>query len=240
MERINKLLAHAGVASRRGVDALIRDGKITVNGKVVTELGLRIDPGKDSVKVSGRRVPLRAEPHVYFMLNKPRGVVSTVSDPQGRRTVRELLKQIKQRLFPVGRLDYASEGLLLMTNDGDLARDLTHPSTHVPKGYRVKVRGRPDEKALQRLREGVFVDGKKTAPCEVRIEKRGEHSWLRMTLFEGRNQQIRKMMLAIRHPVLKLKRVSIGGLGLGDLETGQYRPLTPREVERLRSACQSG
>lgn len=236
MERINKLLARAGVASRRGVDELIRQGEITLNGSVVTELGVKVDPAVDAIKVSGKRVQLQPEMTVYYMLNKPRGVVSTLSDPEERPTVKELLKGVRSRVFPVGRLDFNSEGLMLMTNDGELARALTHPSSHIPKRYRVKVKGRPEDNSLQKLRNGLYIDGRKTQPIEVSRSSSADHTWLNMTLYEGRNQQIRKMMLAIRHPVLKLRRVAIGGVELGDLPVSEFRPLSEAELRRLRRA----
>jgi pseudouridine synthase len=236
MERINKLLARAGVASRRGVDDLIRQGLVTLNGKIVTELGIQIDPAVDAIKVSGKRVQLNPETAVYYMLNKPRGVVSTLSDPEGRPTIKQILRGVKARVFPVGRLDFNSEGLILMTNDGEMARALTHPSSHVSKRYSVKVKGRPDDAALQKLRNGLYIDGRKTMPIEVSRSSSADHTWLNMTLREGRNQQIRKMMLAVRHPVLKLRRTSISGVELGDLASAEFRPLTEVELRRLRKA----
>lgn len=236
MERINKLLAHAGVASRRGVDALILEGRVTVNGSVISELGVKIDPHADAVKVDGRRVHLSPGTRLYLMLHKPGGVVTTLDDPEGRPTVRDLLRGIRGRVFPVGRLDYHSEGLLFLTNDGDWAQDLMHPRHHVAKGYRVKVRGTPSTSTLERLSSGIRLEGRRTRPAEFRVARPGTNTWLDVVLYEGRKNQLRRMLRAVGHPVGKLRRLSIGGVELGTLPAGRFRHLTPGELQRLKGA----
>lgn len=236
MERLNKFLAGAGVASRRGADELIRAGRVTVNGAVVEELGTRVDPEADAVKVDGRRVMARSGPPVYILLNKPRGVMTTLEDPEGRPTVRGLLRGSWPRVYPVGRLDFNTEGLLLLTNDGELARLLMHPSSGVPKVYLAKVRGAPDEAALRRLAEGIPLDGRRTAPATARITRPGANAWLEISVTEGRNRLVRRLLEAIGHPVVKLRRVRYGPISLGDLPPGRHRTLTQDEVERLRTA----
>jgi len=239
VERINKLLARAGVASRRAVDGLISAGRVSVNGRVVQELGTRIDPARDAIRVDGRRVHLAARTKIYLMLHKPRGVVTTLDDPEGRTTVRELLRGIRGRVFPVGRLDYHSEGLLFLTNDGTWAQDLTHPGRHVPKRYRVKVRGTPSQQTLQRLAQGILLDGRRTAEAEFRCSRPGANAWLDVTLFEGRKNQIRRMLRSSGHPVVKLRRLAVGGVELGDLPPGRFRHLTELEMKRLRRAVRA-
>jgi len=236
MERINKLLARAGVASRRGADELIRAGRVTVNGSVVVELGTRVDPAHDALKVDGRRVHLETGSRVYLMLHKPREVVTTLSDPQGRPTIVDYLHGVRGRVFPLGRLDFLSEGLLLLTNDGDWAQALMHPSSHVEKAYRVKVRGIPSPQTLAKLSQGIRLEGRRTAPAEFKLARGGSHAWLEVTLREGRNNQIRRMLEAVRHPVFRLKRVSIGKVGLGQLPAGRLRHLTTTELKLLKGA----
>jgi len=239
MERLNKLLARAGVASRRAVDRLIEEGRVSVNGSPVAELGSRVDPEQDNVKVDGRRIELRPRAFSYFMLNKPKGCVTTLSDPEGRPTVSDLLQRVRARVFPVGRLDYHSEGLLLLTDDGDLANVLTHPRHGVAKTYSVKVRGTPDAPALERLRRGVSLDGRRTLPAKVAMTQRGPNSWLEITIKEGRKQQVRRMFESQGHLVVKLRRIRYGGLELGDLAPGELRRLGERELERLRRSAAS-
>jgi pseudouridine synthase len=239
MERLNKVLARAGLASRRGADHLIREGRVSVNGKVVDELGLRVDPARDAIKVDGKRLPPPPSSNTYLILNKPRGCVTTLSDPEGRDTVKRFLRGVPGRVFPVGRLDYHSEGLLIFTDDGELARDLMHPRSHVPKTYAVKVRGIPGPAALSRLRHGVSIDGRRTLPARVEFSRRGANPWLEVTIVEGRKHQVRRMLLAVGHPVLKLRRIRYDGLRLGDLPPGGLRPLRPDEVARLREAIRS-
>lgn len=248
-ERLQKIIARAGVTSRRKAEELISTGRVSVNGKVVTELGEKADSSRDSIKVDGK--PLKTkEPAQYWLLYKPREVVTTLSDPEGRPSIQEFLRGMRQRLFPVGRLDYHSEGLLLLTNDGELAHKVMHASSHLPKVYLVKVSGRPEEEQLERLRQGVFIDGRRTAPAEIRrlltaespSRRRGtsDNPWLEVTLIEGRNQQIRKMFAIIDHPVEKLKRVSIGPLKVGNMKPGEMRPLSPAELAKLRRELEEG
>jgi 23S rRNA pseudouridine2605 synthase/16S rRNA pseudouridine516 synthase len=237
MDRLQKVLARAGVASRRAAERLIEEGRVRVNGKIVTRLGTRVDAQRDAISVDGRRIPNAPSQSLYLMLNKPRGYVCTLSDPEGRPTVRDLLKQVRRRVYPVGRLDFDSEGLLLLTDDGDLARDLTHPSRHVPKTYSVKVRGLPSREALRRLARGIRLDGRRTLPCRVRVAKPGDNSWVEITIHEGRKHQVRRMLAAVGYPVLKLNRIRFGGLRLGNLARGRARYLTPDEVAHLREAA---
>ncbi len=236
--RLNLALARAGVASRRAADRLISEGRVRVNGHVVTTLGSHVDPSRDHVTVDGR--PLRTPPtrRTYLMLNKPRGCVTTLSDPEGRPTVRGLLRGVTVRVFPVGRLDYQSEGLLLLTDDGDLARALMHPSSGVTKTYRAKVRGVPGPDSLARLARGIRVDGRPTRPAHVTLIRRtGSTAWVELVLHEGRKRQVRKMLEAVGHPVQRLRRTRYDGLELGTLPAGRFRPLTAREVSQLRSSA---
>jgi pseudouridine synthase len=237
-ERLHKALARAGVASRRAAERLIAEGRVRVNGSVVERPGTCVDLERDAVSVDGRRVAPGGRAPTYLMLHKPRGFVTTLSDPQGRPTVADLVRGATSRLFPVGRLDYHSEGLLLLTDDGGLARDLMHPGSSVPKTYAVKVRGRPDAVSLERLGRGLIVDGRPTAATGVRrLPGTGGNGWVELTVVEGRKHLVRKMLQAIGHPVLKLRRVRYDGLSLGDLPRGRYRPLTTVEIARLRRAA---
>ncbi|TYO95574.1 pseudouridine synthase [Desulfallas thermosapovorans] len=237
MERLHKFMARSGVASRRGSEELIAQGKVRVNGKLVTVPGLKIDPLRDRVEVDGRPVR-RPEKKVYLLLNKPTGYVSTVSDPRGRRKVTDLLGGIKQRVYPAGRLDYDSEGLLLLTNDGELTYALTHPRHEIPKTYQALVQGVPGAGKLAELARGVVLQDGPTSPAKVRMLKNKGHSaLLEITIHEGRNRQVRRMCQHIGHPVLSLRRVSIGPLKIGDLQPGRYRHLTTREVKMLMKAA---
>ncbi len=232
--RLQKVLAEAGVASRRAAEGLIREGRVSVNGQVVTELGVKVDPERDEVAVDGRTLRRPTE-RVYVMLNKPAGVLSTARDPQGRPTVLHLVAGVGARLFPVGRLDADTEGLLLLTDDGELAHRLLHPRFHVPKTYLAEVRGSLPQAALARLATGVELEDGRTAPAEVRLVRRGaERSVVELTLREGRKRQVKRMLAAVGHPVLTLRRVSFGPLTLGRLPVGSWRRLTRREVEALR------
>lgn len=237
LERLQKILAAAGVASRRKAEEIIAAGRVTLNGLVVREQGTKADPEKDAIRVDGTLLKQREE-FVYLLLNKPKGYVTTVSDPEGRPTVMQLIKGVDARVYPVGRLDYASEGLLLMTNDGELAQKLTKASSHVPKTYLVKVSGKPEENVIQRLREGITIgleDGRrvKTSPAAIRLVEDKTNPWYEVTLIEGRNRQIRRMFAAAGSDVEKIKRVKLGPLKL-DVEAGKWRALTKEEVERLK------
>lgn len=236
IERLQKTLARAGVASRRAAERLIAEGRVTVNGRPAREPGTKVDPAADAIKVDGKRIAAAPAHATWILLHKPRGVVTTMSDPQGRPTVRDLLRPAGVRVFPVGRLDYDSEGLLLLTDDGDLARDLMHPSSGVEKTYRVKVKGMPDPAAIRRVARGMILDGRPTGPARVRVVKRGDNPWLTVTIAEGRRRQVRRMLEAAGHPVLRLKRVAYGGVVLGDLAPGRTRRLRPEEVAGLERA----
>ncbi len=234
MERIQKILAKAGIASRREAERMVVEGRVSVNGKIVETLGFKADPSRDHIKVDGKRLA-PFEPKVILLLNKPRGYLSTVKDPKGRPTVMDLLKNVKWRIYPVGRLDFDAEGLLLLTNDGDLAHLLSHPRFSIPKTYLVKVAGVPEEKKLMRLRRGVVLeDGEARAVSCSLIRQREKNSWVRIVVTEGRNHLVKRMFAAIGHTVLKLKRIEYGPVPLGDLPFGQIRTLTPEEIEKLR------
>ncbi len=232
-ERIQKILSQAGVASRRKAEQLMLEGRVTVNGRAVTELGAKADFERDHIKVDGKllRKPRR---RVYLVLNKPKGVVTTMSDPEGRPTVLELVKGIHERVYPVGRLDYASEGLLLLTNDGDFANRVMAASTHVPKTYVVKVNGALTAEQEEQFRAGIPLHGRRTAPAGLRTVRRAANPWYEVTLIEGRHHQVRDMFQHFGRLVEKLRRVKIGFLELGPLEPGEFRHLTPGEIERFR------
>lgn len=233
-KRIQKILSEAGVASRRKAEELIAEGRVLVNGKAAT-LGMKADPGKDFIKLNGKPLQ-RPGPRAYFAFNKPRGVMSTLDDPEGRPTVKDFLGRIRQRVYPVGRLDYNSEGLLLITNDGEFANLVLHPSRKIRKTYQVKVKGVLEEEEIEKLRRGVRLKDGLTQPAKVKPigKTEGENSWLEVTIHEGRKRQVRRMFEHVGHPVLKLKRTSIGGITLGDLDPGRLRPLTPQEMEKIR------
>ncbi len=207
-------------------------GRITVNGRPLTELGSKVDPDVDHIKVDGRRLRFDHQ-KVYLLLNKPKGYLSTLSDPEGRPKVTDLINGSEKKVFPVGRLDYHTEGLLLLTNDGEFANCVSKAGKHCPKTYLVKVKGNPDPKTLKVLSEGILVDGRKLAPCVIRPSKEGNNPWFNVTLTEGRNNQIRKMFERMGHPVLKLRRIQIGLLRNSDLRPGQYRRLTRKEVDQV-------
>jgi 23S rRNA pseudouridine2605 synthase len=236
-ERLQKVLAHAGVASRRAAERLIAEGRVSVNGTVVAELGTKVDPARDAIKVDGKRVGAPPTGRTYLALNKPRGVVTTLSDPEGRPTVKDFLRGIKARVYPVGRLDYNSEGLLILTDDGALARDLMHPSRGVEKTYLAKVKGQPEPEVLSRLSRGIPLDGKRTGHARVRIVRRGDNAWIEITIGEGRNRQVRRMFQAVGHPVQRLRRLGYGGVVLGRLPVGHLRPLSQAEVAELSRAA---
>src|SRR5579864_7334053 len=231
-ERLQKLLAHAGVASRRKAEQLILEGRVTLNGAVVTELGTKADPQVDYVKVDGKRVGA-PERLVYLAMNKPKNCVTTVSDPEGRETVMELLHGVKARVYPVGRLDYHSEGLLLLTNDGEFAKRITSAGTHVVKTYIVKTNGPLTPEQEEQFRHGVPLGGKRTAPAGLKLIRSGESPWYEVQLIEGRQNQIRLMFKHFGRLVEKLRRVKVGFLELGPLKPGTFRHLTPAEVGRF-------
>jgi 23S rRNA pseudouridine2605 synthase len=235
--RLQKFLARAGAASRRGSEDLMTAGRVTVNGAVVTELGAKVDPRIDEVTVDGRVLRLADGP-VYLALNKPRGVMTTMSDPQGRRTVADLFPpDAPAGLFPVGRLDYDTEGLLLLTTDGDLAHVLMHPRHHVTKTYLATVEGVPSERSLRTLREGVALDDGTTAPAEAGVISQAKgRAVVELRIREGRKRQVRRMLSAVGHPVARLVRVAFGPVALGRLREGDVRALTPAEIEALREA----
>jgi len=233
-ERLQKIIAKAGIASRRKAEELIKEGRVFVNGKVA-KLGDKADPYKDTVKVDGEIIkPLKKK--VYILLNKPLGYVTTKSDDKHRPTVMDLLqREEKKALFPVGRLDINTEGLLLITNDGEFANLITNPKTKVEKTYLVKVRGIPDKKAINRLLEGVIVEDRKLKAESITLLGHKNNAWLKVVLTEGKKNQIRRMFEKVGHPVVKLKRIKVGNLEIGNLEPGKYRRLTPQEVEELKS-----
>jgi len=237
--RLQKILSQAGIASRRAAERLIADGRVTVNGKTVLEMGVKADPGIDDVRVDGRRVKTAVRQR-YILLNKPAGVVTTRSDPQKRRTVMDLLRGVPEYVYPVGRLDYDTEGLLLLTNDGDLAARLTHPRHGVERSYEARVAGMPDRDSLERLRTGIPLDGHRTLPAEAALLNEGRRDRdgvLHVTIREGRNRQVRRMCEAIGHPVQWLKRTRIGPLADRRLKPGQWRDLSANEVRAIKGAA---
>jgi pseudouridine synthase len=232
-ERLQKIIAQAGLASRREAEGWILQGRVTLNGRRVTELGTRALPGRDTIRVDGRKLPGVERP-TSILLNKPKGYLSTCSDPEKRPTVLDLIPRIRERLYPLGRLDFNSEGLLILTNDGDLALAVTHPRNRCAKVYRVKVRGIPPDAALGHLRRGIALEGKTTSPAVISKVRSEKNAWLEITLAEGRKNQIRRMFEQIGHPVLKLKRISIGGIGDRGLAPGSWRHLTREEILSLK------
>jgi 23S rRNA pseudouridine2605 synthase len=238
--RLQKIISTAGIASRRAAETLIVEGRVTVNGETVRELGSKADPASDDIRVDGRRVKAPGRRR-YILLNKPRGYITTRSDPQQRPTVIDLLTTggVRDYVYPVGRLDYDSEGLLLLTSDGDLAARLTHPRHGIGREYHVRVRGVPDGRALERLRKGIALDGEKTAPATVEIHQvvessHGPNAILSMVIHEGRNRQVRRMCEAVGHPVSRLKRVGIGPITDDHIRPGEFRDLSEREVAALK------
>jgi pseudouridine synthase len=259
VDRLQKILSQAGVASRRAAEKLIADGRVTVNGTTVREMGTKADPAADDIRVDGRRIK-GAERHRYILLYKPPGYVTTRSDPQRRHTVMELLRGVREYVYPVGRLDYDTEGLLLLTNDGDLAARLTHPRHGVERTYEAHVAGVPDDDALEHLRRGIPLDGRRTLPAEVRLLTRSgpakaghrhgpakaghydrgqREGVVLLTIREGRNRQVRRMLEAVGHPVRRLRRTRIGPLGDRRLKPGEWRELTGDEVRALSARAES-
>ncbi|MCC6265061.1 MAG: rRNA pseudouridine synthase [Bryobacterales bacterium] len=237
-ERLQKILAHAGICSRRHAEEYILAGRVKVNGKVVDQLGAKADPVEDHIKVDGKLINIHAEKIIYLALHKPKAVVTTVADPEGRETVMRFLPKVKQRVYPVGRLDYQSEGLLLLTNDGEFANRVISPKYHVPKTYLVKATGMLSEEEEAAFAEGFVLDGKKTAPAKIRLVKRAENPWYEVVLTEGRTHQIRKMFRHFGKLVEKLRRVRIGPIELRGIRPGDYRLLNLQEIRKFRKMLQ--
>ncbi|HBR17497.1 MAG: pseudouridine synthase [Deltaproteobacteria bacterium RIFCSPLOWO2_12_FULL_43_16] len=246
-ERLQKIIAQAGIASRRKAEEMILEGRVTVNRKAATKLGTKADPEKDRIAVDGRVISagadLKSVPKIYILLNKPKGVISTVSDPEGRPTVIDLVKKLgtdfksvpRLRLFPIGRLDLDAEGVLLLTNDGELANKLIHPRYKIPKKYLVKVSDAPDDKDIAKLKKGIYLEDGRTLPAEAKFIKATKtNSWIELTVYEGRNRLVKRMCFAIGHSVLKLQRTEFAGIKLGSLKPGDFRMLTAGEVKKLK------
>jgi 23S rRNA pseudouridine2605 synthase len=232
-ERLQKIIAAAGVTSRRKAEEMILQGRVSVNGHVVRELGSKADPGRDKIRVDGKPLP-RSHGHLVILLNKPTGYVSTVHDPQGRPTVVKLLEGVKERVYPVGRLDYNSSGLLLLTNDGELTNFLTSHASGIPRTYRVKLEGQPSPKDLARLERGIVLDGRPTAPCKIRMVSERDKPWYEIALTEGRYHQVRRMFERAGQRVVKLKRVRFAFLTDRGLAPGKFRHLSAPEIDRLK------
>lgn len=233
MERLQKVLAHAGIASRRKSEELIMSGSVKVNGELVTTLGFKVDPTKDQIEVNGK--PVQVEPKKTLLFYKPKSVITSMTDPQGRGVVADYFTAIPERVYPVGRLDYHTEGLLVLTNDGELAHWLTHPRYQVEKEYIATVRGKPCKSKIEWLRKGIMLEDGWTAPAKVQLlRSNGNHSQLRLIIHEGRNRQVRRMCEAIGHPVIKLIRTRIAFLTLTGLKKGEYRELSSKESQRLK------
>ena len=238
-QRLHKVLAAAGVGARRKCEELMTAGQVSVNGEVITDLGFKLDPKGARIEVQGKRINLCAEP-VYFIVNKPKGMLSTCSDPEGRRTVLDLVPGCKERLFPVGRLDLDSQGLMLLTNDGEIAQILTHPRFEVEREYLVKVRGIPSETTLDRVRRGVRLEDGRAFAKHVEIHSKtssNSNSWLQVVVTEGRNRMLKRMFQALGHPVSKLKRIRLFYLRLGDIPEGAAVPLQAEQADMLRRRC---
>lgn len=239
-ERLQKVMAQAGVASRRHAEQMILDGRVSLNGQKVNQLGTKVLP-TDRIEVDGRRINVGGQTAEYYLLYKPTGYITSASDPQGRKTVMDLMQGVKQRVYPVGRLDFDTSGLLVLTNDGELAHRLMHPRYGVEKTYRVEVKGSVPLQALERLRRGINLEDGKTAPARVRVFSQisqGFRQCLEITIHEGRNRQVRRMFEAIGFPVVTLKRIRFGPLHLSALKEGTYRALTDHEVKELRKAVE--
>ena len=240
-ERLQKILARAGIASRRAAEQMMLEGRVVVNGQVASEPGMKADPERDHIRVDGKMIlNPQGGPRLYYLAFKPREMITSLSDPEGRATIVDLLKRrgIKARVYPVGRLDWDADGLLILTNDGDLANLVMHPKMHLPKLYRVKVKGAPGPRELDKVRRGVTIEpGIRTLPAEVVVEETSEEStWLRVTLVEGRQNQIKRMFERVGHPVRRIRRLAIGPLRLGRMRVGDVRPMTQAEQDKLRRA----
>ncbi|MBI1912206.1 MAG: rRNA pseudouridine synthase [Deltaproteobacteria bacterium] len=233
-ERLQKIISAAGITSRRKAEELVTQGRVTVNNHTVTEVGAKADPFKDRIAVDGKLISFKG-PKVYILLNKPKDCISAVTDPLHRQVVTDLVNT-KERVYPIGRLDYDAEGVILLTNDGELSNKLIHPNFKVPKKYLVKVKDVPKREDIEKLERGVYLEDGRTLPARARfVKETQENSWIEITVIEGRNRLVKRMCQAIGHPVIKLKRVEFAGIKLGSLEPGQYRMLTEREVERLKN-----
>lgn len=234
LERLQKILSDYGIASRRHAEELIKEGRVIVNGQIAV-IGQKADPGKDYIKVDGKLL-MKPEPKVYYAFYKPRKVITSLLDPQGRPTVKDFIKGLKFRVYPVGRLDFDSEGLLILTNDGDIAYNIMHPSSKIEKTYMAKIEGIIEIDKLEKLRKGIKIDGKLAVPVSVNLVKTLKaNSWIKITLHEGRKRQIRKMLERIGHPVIRLIRITIDSVKLGELKPGQLRPLTKEEIEEVKN-----
>ncbi len=236
MERIQKIIAKAGLASRREAEVFIEEGRVSLNGSVVTTLGVRADPERDHIKVDGQRIKKMLH-KVYVLLNKPKRYMTTLRDPEGRPTVMDLVADIKERVFPVGRLDYQTEGLLLLTNDGDLANALMHPKNEVEKTYWAKVRGQLSRETISKVEQGgIHLPTGKTAPCRIRpLHQTNQNEWVELILHEGKKREVRRVMERVGHPVVKLKRVAYSFLKIRGLALGKYRHLTSYEIKKLKA-----
>jgi 23S rRNA pseudouridine2605 synthase len=233
-QRLQKIIAEMGIASRRAAEEIIIEGRVTVNGKPA-EIGMKADPLRDHIKVDGKLL-VNPEKKVYFIFNKPRGVLTSLGDPEGRPTVTDFLKGIKQRVFPVGRLDYDSEGMLLLTNDGELAHAVLHPSKKIPKTYLVKVKGVLEKEDMEKLRTGIRLDRTVTAPAKVKpLRKTDNNSWIEMTIYEGKKRQIRRMLEKVGHQVMRLMRIRIDGIEMGKIKPGEFRRLSSEELEKIKT-----
>lgn len=231
-ERLQKVMAHAGVASRRKSEEIISQGRVKVNGKVITEMGTKVSD-EDLIEVDGKIIT--REKKVYLLLNKPVGYITTVDDPRGRKTVIDLIEGVNQRIYPVGRLDFDTSGLLILTNDGDLTYKLTHPSHMVNKTYHVEIEGHAKQEKLDRLEKGIFLEDGLTAPARVEdVDYKKEKTDFNLTIYEGRNRQVRRMCEKIGHPVVNLKRIKFGFLTIDNLKLGQFRYLSNREINKLK------
>lgn len=233
-QRINSILSRAGLTSRRKADEIIKTGRVMVNGNIVRELGVKAKWGKDSIKLDGKEIPKPSE-RIYLLLNKPFGYISSLNDPQGRPVVTDLIKDVPQRIYPVGRLDFDSLGLLLLTDDGDFSHRLTHPRYHIPKTYKVTVQGTVSEETLDKLRNGIELeDGFSSTAKATLVKQSGGRSVLRITVYEGRNRLIRRMVEAVGHKAIQLIRTGFGSLEVGSLKIGKYRYLEPDEIRELK------
>lgn len=238
-QRLQKVIAEMGLASRRKAEELIREGRVTVNGSIAT-IGMKADPLKDHVKVDGKLL-FRPEKKVYFIFNKPRGVVTSMNDPEGRPTVHDFVRGIKQRVFPVGRLDYDSEGMLLLTNDGEFTHAVLHPSKKIPKTYLVKIKGNIEDENMEKLRNGIRLERTVTAPAKVkRLRKSESNSWIEMVIYEGKKRQIRRMLERVGHSVIRLMRIKINGIEMGPLKPGACRLISPEEMKILKKELHIG